>query len=64
MLKNTYLDKNLEKDGQRLDSPSQPSAAMQVDDEIDEEEEEKEDVELDEDQKLFLSRYTDIRMVL
>ena len=62
MLKNTYLDKNLEKDGQRLDSPSQPSAAMQVDDEIDEEEEK--DVELDEDQKLFLSRYTDIRMVL
>ena len=52
----------MEKDGQRLDSPSQPSAAMQVDDEIDEEEEK--DVELDEDQKLFLSRYTDIRMVL
>ena len=57
-----YLDKNMEEDGQRLDSPSQPSAAMQVDDEIDEEEEK--DVELDEDQKLFLSRYTDIRIVL
>ena len=53
----------MEEDGQRLDFPGQPSAVMQADDEVDEEEEEK-DVELDEDQKLFLSRYTDIRIVL
>ena len=53
----------MEEDGQRLDFPGQPSAVVQADDEVDEEEEEK-DVELDEDQKLFLSRYTDIRIVL
>ena len=55
----------MEEDGQRLDFPGQPSAVMQADDEVDEEEvEEEKDVELDEDQKLFLSRYTDIRIVL
>ena len=54
----------MEDDGQRLDFPGQPSAVMQADDEVDEEEEEEKDVELDEDQKLFLSRYTDIRIVL